>query len=62
MKKYSKLLFATVLCVLATGAVADTFTCKECDLHGQENSHREQIKSDRAKYDRENVQGEESSH
>ncbi|SDT59382.1 hypothetical protein [Bradyrhizobium canariense] len=62
MKKYSKLFIATIFCALATGAAADTFSCKECDPHGQESSHLEQIKVDRAKYDRENDKGQESSH
>jgi hypothetical protein len=42
--------------LFATGAVADNPPCKECDPQAQDSSksHREQIKADRAKYDREN--------
>ncbi len=42
--------------VLATNALADPPVCKECGLEGQDStgSHREQLKADRAKYDREN--------
>ena len=56
MKTFFRLFILAAVGVLAAGAVADTPACKECDPQGQEstNSHREQIKADRAKYDREN--------
>jgi hypothetical protein len=54
MPNLSKLFIVAILGVLATGATADTIACKGCDSQKQESSHREQIKADRAKYDREN--------
>ena len=56
MKTLFRLFILTTVGVFTTGAVADTPACKECDPQGQESSssHREQIKADRAKYDREN--------
>jgi hypothetical protein len=56
MKTFFRLFIVAIVGALATGAVADTPACKECDPQGQDNSssHREQIKADRAKYDREN--------
>jgi hypothetical protein len=55
MIKLSKVLIATILAIFATGATADETVCKGCDPQKQESSHREQIKADRAKYDRENL-------
>jgi hypothetical protein len=54
MTNFSKLFIIGILGVLATGATADTIACQGCDPQKQESSHREQIKADRAKYDREN--------
>jgi hypothetical protein len=54
MKNFSKLLFVTVLGVTATAVAAEPIGCKDCDPQKEESSHREQIKADRAKYDREN--------
>jgi hypothetical protein len=56
MKTFFRLFILATVGVLAAGAIADTPSCKECDPQGQESSqsHREQIKADRAKYDREN--------
>jgi hypothetical protein len=56
MKTFFRLFILAVVGVLATEAVADTPACKECDPQGRDSSssHREQIKADRAKYDREN--------
>jgi hypothetical protein len=55
MKTFFRLFIVAIVGVLATGAVADTPACKDCP-QGQDSSssHREQIKADRAKYDREN--------
>jgi hypothetical protein len=54
MTNFSKLFVVTVLGCLATDATAEPIGCKGCDPQKQENSHREQIRADRAKYDREN--------
>ena len=54
MKNFSKLFIVTILAVLATEATAEPVGCKGCDPQKEESSHREQIKIDRAKYDREN--------
>lgn len=56
MKTFFGLFIFVIAGVLVTGAVADTSACKECDPKGQDSSssHREQIRADRAKYDREN--------
>jgi hypothetical protein len=54
MKNFSKLLIVAVLGVLGTDASAEPIVCKGCDPPKQEETHREQIKADRAKYDREN--------
>lgn len=56
MKTLFRLVIFAVVGLFGTAAVADTPACKECDPQGQESSssHREQIKADRAKYDREN--------
>jgi hypothetical protein len=43
-----------ILGVLSNGTGAAENGCKGCDTQKQESSHREQIKADRAKYDREN--------
>lgn len=43
-----------VFAVYATGVAAAEIDCKGCDPQKLENSHREQIRTDRAKYDREN--------
>jgi hypothetical protein len=56
MKTFFRPFIIAIVGVLAGGAVADTSACKECDPQGQDSSssHREQLKADRAKYDREN--------
>jgi hypothetical protein len=54
MKNFSKVLIVAVLGVLGADATAEPIGCKGCDPPKQEDSHREQIKADRAKYDREN--------
>jgi hypothetical protein len=57
MRTLFRLFFVAAVGAFATGAVADTSSaCKDCDPQGQDSSksHREQIKADRAKYDREN--------
>jgi hypothetical protein len=54
MTHFSKLFIVAILGVLATGAAAETIGCKGCDAQKLESSHRDQIKADRAKYDREN--------
>ena len=56
MKHFFRLFILTAVGVFATGVAADSTACKECDPQAQESStsHREQIKADRAKYDREN--------
>jgi hypothetical protein len=54
MTNFSKLFVVTVLGCLAADATAEPIGCKACDPQKQENSHREQIRADRAKYDREN--------
>lgn len=54
MVNFSKLFIAAVLAVVVTGAAAEPIGCKGCDAKEQASSHREQIKADRAKYDREN--------
>ena len=55
MKKYFMLLVATVFFWgPAVGAMAGETDCGECDSPGQASLQREQIKADRAKYDREN--------
>jgi hypothetical protein len=52
MKNFSKLFIVAILGVTATGVAAEP--CRECAPQKEESSHREQIKADRAKYDREN--------
>ena len=54
MTVFAKLLFTAALMALATGAAAEVIGCKGCDPKEHEGSIREQIKADRAKYDREN--------
>jgi hypothetical protein len=54
MTNFSKLFIVAILGVFATGAAAEDIGCKGCDPKKLEDSHREQIKADRAKYDREN--------
>jgi len=54
MTIFSRLLFTAALVVFATGARAEATSCKGCDPKEHEGSIREQIKADRAKYDREN--------
>jgi hypothetical protein len=54
MTNFSKLFIVAILGVLSTGAGAEGIDCKGCDPQKQESTHREQIKADRAKYDREN--------
>ena len=54
MTNFSKLFIVAILGVFTTGAAAEDIGCKGCDPKKLEDSHREQIKADRAKYDREN--------
>jgi hypothetical protein len=54
MKNVAKLFIFAILAILSTGAAIAETGCKECDPQKQESSLREQIKADRAKYDREN--------
>jgi hypothetical protein len=56
MNSSLKAFVVTIAVVVATSVSADTVTCKDCDPQVQDGakSHREQIKEDRAKYDREN--------
>jgi hypothetical protein len=54
MTKFSKLLIVAVLGVLSNSSHAAENGCKGCDIQKEESPHREQIKADRAKYDREN--------
>jgi hypothetical protein len=54
MTNLSKLFIVGIFAVLANGAAAEETGCKGCDPQKQESTHREQIKADRAKYDREN--------
>jgi len=44
----------SILGVLSNGTGAVENGCKGCDIQKEESPHREQIKADRAKYDREN--------
>ncbi len=57
MKTFLRLFIFAAIGALAASAIADTLSCKDCDPQAQESakSHREQIKADRAKYDRENA-------
>jgi hypothetical protein len=61
MTSFSKLFVVAVLGVLSTAAAADEPACRGCApqdqervFQGQEITHRDQIKADRAKYDLEN--------
>lgn len=54
MINLSKLFIVAILGVLATSAAAEDIGCKGCAPKKLEDSHREQIKADRANYDREN--------
>jgi hypothetical protein len=54
MTKFLSLLIVSILWGLSGSAGAEENGCKACDLQKQESSHREQIKAERAKYDREN--------
>ena len=54
MSNLSKLFIAAIIGVFSTGAVAEETGCKGCDPQKQEISHRELIKAERAKYNREN--------
>jgi hypothetical protein len=54
MANFSKLFIAAFVGVLSTAAMAEEIGCKACDQQKQESAHRELIKADRAKYDREN--------
>jgi hypothetical protein len=54
MTKISKPFIIAIFAVYATGLAAAETDCKGCDPQKLESSHREQIKTDRAKYDREN--------
>jgi hypothetical protein len=51
---FSRLFIVAVLGTFASAVAAEPSGCKECDRQKEESSHREQIKADRAKYDREN--------
>ena len=53
-KLFSRLLVVAVLGMLASAAAAEPSGCKECDRQKEDSAHRDQIKADRAKYDREN--------
>jgi hypothetical protein len=54
MTKISKMFIIAVFAVYDTGVAVAEIDCKGCDPQKLESSHREQIKADRAKYDREN--------
>jgi hypothetical protein len=54
MKILSRLYLVILLEAFATASFADAVACKGCDNQKQERSARDQIKADRAKYDREN--------
>ena len=54
MKILSKLFLVILVGAFATAAFADAVACKGCDNQKPERSARDQIKADRAKYDREN--------
>lgn len=56
MKTFFRLFILATAGVLASSAVADTPACRDCAPRAQEDaiSHRDQLKADRAKYDREN--------
>lgn len=54
MTQISKLFIIATFAVYATGLAAAETDCKGCDPQKLESSHREQIRTDRAKYDREN--------
>ena len=54
MTRCSKLFIVAILGMFASAAAAEPSGCKECDTQNKDNSHREQIKADRAKYDQEN--------
>jgi hypothetical protein len=54
MTKISKPFIIALFAVYATSLAAAETDCKGCDPQKLESSHREQIKIDRAKYDREN--------
>ena len=54
MTKILKLLIIVIFAMQAIGVAAAEIDCKGCDPQKPESSHREQIRNDRAKYDREN--------
>ena len=54
MTNFLRLFSAALVAALATGAAAEETGCKGCDPQKLESSHREQLKAERAKYDREN--------
>jgi hypothetical protein len=54
MTQISKSFIIAIVAVYATGLSAAEVDCKGCDPQKLESSHREQIRIDRAKYDREN--------
>jgi hypothetical protein len=61
MKSFSKLFVVALLGLLSTAAAADEPACRGCApqgqdrvSQGQESTHRDQIRADRAKYDLEN--------
>ena len=56
-KLFSRLFIVAALGMFASAAAAEPSGCKECDRQKdqkEESVHREQIKADRAKYEREN--------
>jgi hypothetical protein len=53
-KLFSRLFIVAVLGMFAAAAAAEPSGCKECDRQKEDSAHRDQIKADRAKYDREN--------
>ncbi len=54
MTNFLKLFIVSILVMFASAAVAEPSDCKDCDRQKEESAHREQIKAERAKYDREN--------
>jgi len=54
MTYISRFLVAAILAVIASCAAAGTLPCTACDPTKQDSSHRDQIRAERAKYNREN--------
>ena len=54
MTNLAKLFITVVLGIFAAHAVAKEIACEDCNQPKQESSHREKIRLERAKYDREN--------